>query len=985
MYFRARCCLLIFFLMNNVVAATHLDTLPERILRGKVVDRLGEQLIGARIQVKGDTLFAIADIDGSFALPIPPSARKVTVSSTGIMPLDFRVRRYLRKDSATLVMKGWNCHLGAPYDEHTRGLVDLADLPPLYTTHPYQHLRGHLPGLVITQAGNDPWETPEVRHQGIHSFFQRQRPRWVVAGMPDADPLLVPTLFNFNEVRLLQRPSDLARYGLLAGAGILAMDHHDNLPRRSFGLTYQNQLAFQQPIGLPDVLTATEFRSRRNPVADLGYETDWLREVTRSAFSHAHQLRLEGGYNNGLYWRTQGGFRQVDGVGRGSSFAEYRGQFLLGYRAKADRFGVSLRGNGLLRTGTYDDPATFFYASKYNPTAPVRFDGPPAQDFLRDAYVTSNLRFRNYFEIASAFDYYNPVAIQQVSERKREEATRMALGKIFWKPWRHVQLQMNAGRQVSEGRTTEKNPLRGFYQADILTFGIGRFWFSRPQTAQDYWQVSTSYRRAWDNERTQLHLEGGYGSQHWYVTDEIAEATGFATDDFNRGNFREEVIAIFPGFLAERKIDATNKLRSISARADGRWRWLNLSNTLNYQLFNYLGTAVPARLSWGTNISLNVDKLLFIPETDINVEVGYGQFGGLPTIGEYANGTTNLIHLWRVDPDLQLEKRTLFRIGAKWNTNDFFGSIYRLAHGTEHLIAFNIVQVPFASEQIIQIKNVIETELQNHSTEVTIGYVWGNRFRWRTALNWSYTESRTRSTNQVDESSIFQGYDQLSLARLSDNGVATASILAQDGPLGQIIGEQLDTEASNTSGTIQSIIPFPGAGASSLKDELGTIGNGLPRHSFALINNLMLGSWALTWQFRGELGHDLANIMRGELAPTESPLHRFPAIRNELAPADQLSSNNMTRLSSYHIESGDYLSLDYVSLTKEISSNWRITLSVQHVFLWTRYLGVDPSPHFVDENGGSIFNYAKLAAGIDRRSFYPRARTYSLSVRLSLW
>ena len=86
---------------------------------------------------------------------------------------------------------------------------------------------------------------------------------------------------------------------------------------------------------------------------------------------------------------------------------------------------------------------------------------------------------------------------------------------------------------------------------------------------------------------------------------------------------------------------------------------------------------------------------------------------------------------------------------------------------------------------------------------------------------------------------------------------------------------------------------------------------------------------------------------------------------------------------SSHVEDATYIELNNVTvgysmpdLTKHIQ-NLRVYVSAQRPLMFTGYEGVDPISRWTD--GGD-----PLAPGVERRSTYFRARTFTIGVNLTL-
>jgi len=84
-------------------------------------------------------------------------------------------------------------------------------------------------------------------------------------------------------------------------------------------------------------------------------------------------------------------------------------------------------------------------------------------------------------------------------------------------------------------------------------------------------------------------------------------------------------------------------------------------------------------------------------------------------------------------------------------------------------------------------------------------------------------------------------------------------------------------------------------------------------------------------------------------------------------------------LSDYYIQNGSFLRMDNAHIGYNFGSifkntgDLKISANVQNVFIITDYKGVDPELTYTSNSGGGLDN-----------NFYPRPRTFSLGLNLSL-
>ncbi|RME93043.1 MAG: hypothetical protein D6772_16285, partial [Bacteroidetes bacterium] len=316
---------------------------------------------------------------------------------------------------------------------------------------------------------------------------------------------------------------------------------------------------------------------------------------------------------------------------------------------------------------------------------------------------------------------------------------------------------------------------------------------------------------------------------------------------------------------------------------------------------------------------------------------------------------------------------------------------------TRNLIATDVRTQPSNVSEAVGI-NLSQAKLMNNSLQAQISYRRQmNLFDWVTEVRGMYLRTKLARSGEAGPAGFFnnEGYYVVQTANLRDENAGLGiAVLQLDQPYGQLLGRQLDLNATQASGQFVTADLFTGQ-ALAPGSSFGIIGNGLPSSSWSWRNRFSGKYWGLDVQVRADLGHELAHLRRGELEVTISQEVIFPASRNYLSTEYDLQGVvGFPVFTDYYVENANYLALDYVSFSYDLLRRDKpfctLSLTGQNLALWTNYTGLDPSPRFVDT--GLEWNAAtpllgsagQLAPGIDRRAFYPRARMVSLGIQLHL-
>ncbi|MFD2203095.1 TonB-dependent receptor plug domain-containing protein [Shivajiella indica] len=182
-----------------------------------------------------------------------------------------------------------------------------------------QAIQGQIPGLLVSRPGSNPNGNYDMIYRGYHTFKSRMQPLLMIDGMPGLSWHLVdPYLIDSIGVR---RGSQLAQMGLQAAAGVF--DASVSKPLNSgLSLSFLQNISMENYQRAYNNLSAKEFRTQAPPGTLFGEsDTDWLEALTRTAWSTNTGLKL--GYQSGnLTARTILSHRKVESIQRQAGFRQ---------------------------------------------------------------------------------------------------------------------------------------------------------------------------------------------------------------------------------------------------------------------------------------------------------------------------------------------------------------------------------------------------------------------------------------------------------------------------------------------------------------------------------------------------------------------------------------------------------------------------------------------------------------------------------------
>lgn len=448
-------------------------------IKGKVIDEMGEPLLGVNVLVKGATHGTITDLDGNFVLEADAGSTLV-VSYIGYLTQELRPSESmvitLREDIQSLdevVVTGY----GSQAKKDITGSVAVVDTKELLASSgssATQQLQGKAAGVYIGQTGA-PGSPTMVRIRGVNTVNDNG-PLYVIDGVSTRNQDL--STLNPNDIesmQVLKDASSAAIYGAQAANGVILITtkkgSRGGQPRLTYdgyvgvqktGKSYdmlnsmdrlnlewdakKNQLALTGAGGYP---THVQFGTGETPtipnymtqagangsqtidISDYSYpdntyaafsDTDWWDEIDRPAMMHSHNVSLSGGSDKGQYNLSANYFKQ-DGTVIDTYYQRYQVRANTSFNVRDWlRVGENItyaytKDNGL--NSTSDEASPYSWTYRASPYVPV-YD------------VAGNFAGSKF---AGTGNFQNPVAVQ-----KRSKDNKYYHNRIFGNLWAEVDL-----------------------------------------------------------------------------------------------------------------------------------------------------------------------------------------------------------------------------------------------------------------------------------------------------------------------------------------------------------------------------------------------------------------------------------------------------------------------------------------------------------------------------------------------------------------
>ncbi|MFH6983910.1 SusC/RagA family TonB-linked outer membrane protein [Marinoscillum luteum] len=239
------------FILSVLFSAVSVQVSAQSIaLSGKILDQSGEGLIGATVQVKGETTGTVTDLDGAFRLSVA-QGQTIVISMIGM-----ESEEYLVKSSRpiTIQLKEATAVLGevviTGFQEVDRKLftgasesLQMDDIKVNGLTDVSRALEGQVAGVNVDNVSGTFGTSPKIRIRGNASINGNNQPLFVIDGViledlanvntddfisGNANTLISSSIANLNpndieSFQILKDASATAIYGARAANGVIVI------------------------------------------------------------------------------------------------------------------------------------------------------------------------------------------------------------------------------------------------------------------------------------------------------------------------------------------------------------------------------------------------------------------------------------------------------------------------------------------------------------------------------------------------------------------------------------------------------------------------------------------------------------------------------------------------------------------------------------------------------------------------------------------
>lgn len=963
--------------MLLIMLGTSQNLLAQNITAtGKVVDRKQEPLIGANVKVVGTQGGTITGINGDFSLNCPQGST-LEISYIGYLTQKVAAGKNLtitmQEDAVTLAE---TVIVGVGYGTMRKGdltgsiaSVSAKDMKQGVITSAEQLLQGKVAGLSVVQSSGAPEAGASIRLRGGTSLSASNGPLIVVDGIAGVDMNSVQPS-EIVSIDVLKDASAAAIYGSRGANGVIIVTTNraaGDVEQKS--IQYNGYVAIGQTAKHMDILSAEQWRGyvRDNNIGsalDYGYNTDWQKELERTAISHSHNVSISNSRKANGY-RASITYQDNQGVIKLNDMSRLAGS-ITGYQTGWDgRLRIDAGINANFDKWNPIDSRIFERMANMNPTFPVyNPDGSFAQ--------------------IGGTNTENPVELN--TNRTNDQKRHRFLG------YGKVELELLKGlKGVANGSYEYQSTEGGLYKPTyaMMEGQSEKGWGQR--THGEYTNQQLEAYLNYDVELAKIHklnVMAGYSYLKTTAEGFGSTRSGFDTDAFGYNN-----LAAGSDFRSTDVYSYKNESKLISFFGRVNYNLLGkymLTATMRHDGSSRFGD----NHKWGTfpsvSLAWRISDEAFMQGTsswldNLKLRAGYGVTGNQNGVEPYkslailsadgasyydaATGTwkKSYVQAQNTNPDLKWESTAQLNIGLDFSIlNRINGTIEYYHKKTSDLLwTYPVPQPPYLVGTMLA--NV--GDLVNQGVELTLNANILRQKDWTLDANVSLAYNKQEITKLSNDTYQAVGLQAGSLHGLRGMSGQYSQIIKEGYPAGTFYGPKCSGIDENGKYIIER-----DADGNPVKEDLGSA---MPKFNLGVGINLTYKDFDLSVAGYGMFGQKVLNATRMAMFDAT----RLPA---QNVPDDFLNSGikDDPIFSSYFIEKGDFFRLQSVTLgytipgVKKIGlQKVRFYLTGENLFCLSGYSGIDPEV--------SIPDNVLDGPGIDWFNSYPRPRTYSLGVNIA--
>ena len=951
-------------------------------ISGIITDETNQPIIGATVKVPGTTIGTTTDFDGSYSIEVPTGSKELEFSFLGyesqLKPVTSGTMnvKLLPKsiDLTDVVVVGYGTQRKSDLTGSISS-VSSKDFNEGLISSPEQLINGKVSGVQIMSNSGSPTGGSTIRIRGGASLNASNDPLIVLDGVPLESGGISGNKGNFlslvnpadiESMTILKDASSTAIYGSRASNGVIIITTKKGTGK-GIKISLNTTNSVQTRTRMADMLNRNEFANLINSQGTAAQKTllgttttNWNDEVFHTALGTDNNLSVAGRLTENWPIRVAVGYYKQDGLVRKDNAERFTGTVALTPSFLNDHLKIGINAKGSANNNSFANSDAIWAASAFNPTLPV---------------YSGNSDYGGYWEALDATGkpvnagVRNPRGLIEqnnaTSKVKRFIGSADVDYKMHFLP--ELKYHLTLGYDYAEGKGSVYIPAEA---AQMFTTKGRDYKYGPQKNSNRLLTTYLNYNKDLKDIKSLIDVTAGYDYQFWkstnsayseYNTLGAVQTSIAATDE------RHSLISYYG------RLNYTYDSRymlTATVRGDG---------TSRFHENNRWGTFPSLALAWRVNEEAFLKDVKAL--SNLKLRASYGVTGQQDGIGNYnympvytlsQNGAQVLFgdqwyYSYRPQAyveDLKWETTTSWNFGLDFGLlkDRISGSVDFYTRKTKDLLA--TVPSPagsnFSKDILTNVGNVDSKGIEFSLNATPIDT---KDFSWNMSFNMTWQKMTVQNLSLVSggaatNTSVGPTIDSYQFQVLSE-GYAPYMFYVYHQLYDDKTGKPIEGAYADldNNGVINS-------------SDLYRYHSPAPDLIFGLSTSLRYKKWNLGMSFRANVGNYVYNGMAMNTGAWNTVSYNDFQLNNLNKNYFDTGFKSRQYLSDYYVENASFLKMDNVSLGYNFGRinkyfGLNVSAMVQNVFCITKYSGVDP----------------EVPSGMDM-SFYPRPRTYSISLGL---
>lgn len=977
-------------------------------VKGHVKDAQGEPIIGATVRVANTQTATITDFDGNFTLKANAGA-DIVVSYIGYQDATAKaapsVEIVLQEDNAVLnevVVIGYgvarkNDLTGSVTaikpDEKNHGLI----------TNAQDMIQGKIAGVNVTTGSGQPGTGATIRIRGGSSLNASNDPLIVIDGLAMdnqgvkglSNPLSMVNPNDIESFTVLKDASATAIYGSRGSNGVIIITTKKGRKGQKPTVSYNGNVSASIIKKYTDVLDGDQMRTLVKDLVDknvlsadrynmLGTaNTDWQKEIYRTAISTDHNVTVAGGIKD-MPYRVSVGYTNQNGILKTSNFQRGTLSVNLNPSFLQDHLKFNVNGKLMYAHNRYANTGAIGSAVGFDPTQPV---------------TSSDEKFKNYngyWQWTQAAPYgdaswpYSKVALAGSNPVSQIEANNDRANSFDYQGNVEVDYQIHGFEDLRIHMNFSGDWANGKQTQDVEPWSPDNQYYGYHKVDKEhkYNLNYTAYLQYYKDFAKTQHFDimGGYEWRHekyWGDYNDYgiypASAPANAGEKYNEQKSEWKSEHYLVSFYGRMNYIAFDRyMLTATLRADGSSR---------FGKGNKWGYFPSVALGWKINEEAFLKNVKGLDE--LKLRLGWGQTGQQEGIGDYAyfatyRQPTSTQALYPAagdgfqyipegyNPDLKWETTTTWNAGLDFGfANNFLSGSFDVYHRKTTDLLMNAPVAAMSNFSNRVMKNIGTLENTGFEAALTVRPIRSANLQWEITANATYNKNKVVSL--AGDGQPIQ-YGDVGL------GTGSTAMCHQEGqPVGSFwVYQQVYDEAGNP---IQGVVVDRDANGVIDDADRYYYKSSVAPWLLGLSSRIQYKNWDFGFGLRASLGNYVFNQLKMGHRALEYVGTGTDFMSNTMPYAYEVnyrsSDKTYDALTDYFVENASFLKCDNITLGYSFDKlfnavSGRAYVSATNVFTITKYKGMDPE---VDNRNNGI-------GGIDG-NIYPRPLTLLFGLNLN--